>query len=75
MSARYVKPFAMDLVNVEITSGSCLSGSGETAMGNCSATGANALNSCGGGSNVLPAETCLPGGAAGYSCVSGTTAG
>jgi hypothetical protein len=48
MSARYVKPFAMDLVNVEITSGSCLSGTGETLMGNCSATGANALNSCGG---------------------------
>lgn len=75
MGKKYAKPLALDLTEVKITSGSCLSGTGETLMGNCSATGLNALGSCGGGSNVLPRVTCGSGGAAGYSCVSGANAG
>lgn len=75
MSKKYIKPMARNVAKVQISSGSCLSGSGETQMGNCSVSGANALFNCGGGGNVLPFSGCTDGGAAGGGCVNGTNAG
>lgn len=75
MNRKYTKPVIRDLGEVSISSGSCLSGSGETQMSNCSATGGNALLSCGGGSNPLPFTPCADGGAAGGGCVNGSNAG
>ena len=75
MNNKYTKPMARNLTDMPISSGSCLSGNVEYTMGNCSTTGANALNNCGGGGNVLPFVPCSNGGAAGGGCVNGTNAG
>ena len=72
---KYVKPIARNIAEVQISSGSCFSGSGEVAMGICTTTGANALFTCGGGGNVLPFNACTPGSAAGGGCVNGSNAG
>jgi len=75
MNRKYTKPVVKDLGEAAISSGSCLSGGGETQMANCSVTGGNALISCGGGSNPLAFVPCTDGGSAGGGCVNGSNAG
>ncbi len=76
MSRKYTKPMGRDLTEISISSGSCLSGHSELAVGDCTVTGALALETCGGGTTVYPYLVCTTtGGFAGLSCVNGTVAG
>jgi len=73
---KYQKPIAKDLSSIQIARGSCVSGSPEYTMVDCTSTGDVALNSCFPGSIVYPGVICMPSGSeAGYSCVDGWGAG
>ena len=74
MNHKYTKPQARDLNEVPISSGSCVSGSGEHFMVPC-VSGDSATPSCTSGGNVIPGVFCNSGGSAGLSCWSGSNAG
>jgi hypothetical protein len=75
--SEYIKPVARNLDAVQPVQGSCYSGNIEyTVTDTCDPTGAVALQTCGGGTIVLPIASCQPtGSSAGMSCFDGTSAG
>jgi hypothetical protein len=72
---KYTKPMVRNLSDLEVSSGSCNSGAPEFSVHPCNTFGSTALPPCSTGATQLRRDICTPGGDAGFSCISGTTAG